>query len=311
MTPTLIALFVFLAIVSAWGALLLARRDGQLASTGSGADGKKAGGAAVRLRRLPQLPEGKGAIRSFDRWFVRLLRDSGLGWQPTSAALLIVFCGMAAGSVLFLWQEHPLVAMGGILAGVLVPLTVMLYKCRKRTKQLHDQLPAALDMLARCVRAGQSLDQAIEVVGTHSPEPLAAEFRMCGKQLEMGLSIPAVMRSLVERVRLYDVRIFTTTLIVHRQTGGNLARMLQRLAKVIRDRLSYRRQLRVSTGAGRASAMLVGLMGPVVFLFFFFCRPEYFNAMLESTLGQSLLIIAAALEIIGLIWTARLMKPAY
>jgi tight adherence protein B len=194
---------------------------------------------------------------------------------------------------------------------VIIPLVVILYKRRKRTKQLQDQLPGALDMLARAVRAGESLDQALEVVGAHSPEPLAAEFRTCARQLGMGLSIPGVMRSLVDRVQLYDVRIFTTTLIVHRQTGGNVARMLERLAKVIRDRLSYRRQLKVSTGAGRASALLVGLMGPVVFLFFFFCRPEYLNAMLETTLGQSMLIIAATLEIIGLIWTVRLMKPAY
>jgi tight adherence protein B len=306
MTPSLIALFVFLAIVSAFGALMFASTQRQATGTASGG-----GGATVRIRRLPQIPKGGGAIRSFDRWFMLLLRDSGLGWNPVSAALLLVFCGLMGGSVLFVWQDHPLVAAGGMVAGVIVPLTVILYQRRKRTKQLQDQLPGALDTLARAVRAGQSLDQALEMVGSHSPEPLAAEFRMCGRQLEMGLSVPAVMRSLVDRVRLYDVRIFTTTLIVHRQTGGNVARMLARLAKVIRDRLSYRRQLKVSTGAGRASALLVGLMGPVVFLFFFFCRPEYLHAMLDTTLGQSMLIFAATLEIIGLIWTARLMKPAY
>jgi len=306
MTPSLIALFVFLAVVSAFGALMFASGQQQAAGAGSGA-----GGRAVRIRRLPRIPEGGGAIRSFDRWFIRLVRDSGLAWSPVSAALLLVFCGMVGGSLLFLWQDHPLIAMGGIVGGVIIPLVVILYQRRKRTKQLQEQLPGALDMLARAVRAGQSLDQALEVVGSHSPEPLAADFRMCGKQLEMGLSVPAVMRSLVDRVRLYDVRIFTTTLIVHRQTGGNLARMLERLAKVIRDRLSYRRQLKVSTGAGKASALLVGLMGPVVFFFFFFCRPEYLHAMLDTTLGQSMLIVAAVLEIIGLIWTARLMKPAY
>jgi tight adherence protein B len=309
MTPSLIALFVFLAVISGFGALLLATQNTHLAQQAAG----KTGAPAVRLRRLPREPKdnGGGVVTAFDRWFVRTLRESGLLWEPVTAALLIVLSAIVVGSALFLWNEHALVTLGGLCVGLLVPLMVILYKRRKRIKQLQDQLPAALDMLSRAVRAGQSLDQALDVVGKHSPEPLAAEYRMCARQLDMGLSVPAVMRALVERVRLYDVRIFTTTLIVHRQTGGNVARMLQRLAKVIRDRLSYRRQLRVSTGAGRASAMLVGLMGPIVFLFFFFCRPEYLHAMLDSTFGQSLLIIAASLEVIGLIWTARLMKPAY
>ena len=97
----------------------------------------------------------------------------------------------------------------------------------------------------------------------------------------------------------------------HRQSGGNVSRVLGRLAGVIRDRLSYRRQLRVATGAGKLSAIVVGVTGPLLMLFFICFRPEYIYAMMNAPLGQTLLMTAVVLEIVGLIWIARLLKPAY
>jgi tight adherence protein B len=312
MSVSLAALLVFLAVVFLFAAMafavgdaLAARRRRRLASDPSA--------ARVRLRRLARGDDRapRGPIGRFDRWFSRLVRDTGLPWDLISATLLLILCGLGLGGALFLLREHVLLALLGSVVGTLAPLGYLLWHRRRRIRRLQDQLAPALDMLARSVRAGESLDQALHVVGESSPEPLAAEFRWCSRQLQMGLSIPAVMRSLVERVRLYDVRIFTATLTVHRQSGGNVARVLERLAGVIRDRLAYRRQLRVATGSGRVSAILVGSIGPLVFGFFFFFRQEYLNTMLESPIGQSLLVTAVALEVIGLIWTARLLKPAY
>ena len=119
------------------------------------------------------------------------------------------------------------------------------------------------------------------------------------------------MRSLVQRVRLVDVRIFTTTLSVHRQTGGNVAQVLERLATVIRDRLNSRRQLKATTGTGRLSAMLIATIGPLLFVYLMIFHPEYSRVMLETTLGQTMLIAAAALELIGVLWTIRLLRPTY
>lgn len=307
-SPTMIALLLFIAVVFAAAAFLLSLQDARLARA-------KARGQdePFRLRRVnrPADQTRGGPIARFDRWFKYMAGDTGLKLDTTSAALLIAFSGCLVAGLLFIWGEQPVVALCGLVIGGIVPLFYLMRKHRKRVKQRQDQLPAALEMLARSVRAGQSLDQALASVGDHSPEPLATEFRYCAKQLEMGLSMPVVMRSLVERVRLYDVRIFTTTLTVHRQTGGNVARLLERLARVIRDRLTYRRQLRVSTGAGKASAIMVAIVAPLVFLFFFVYRPDYVHSMLNSTLGQTFLVVAIVLELIGLIWTVRLLKPSY
>jgi tight adherence protein B len=127
----------------------------------------------------------------------------------------------------------------------------------------------------------------------------------------MGLGLPAVMRSLSSRLKIYEVRIFATTLIVHRQMGGNVVAVLERLAQVVRERINYRRQLRATTAAGRMSAGLVGLVTPSVFLYFFFFRPEYVTTMLNSPLGQSMLITTVVLEVVGLVWMVRILKPSY
>ena len=306
-SPAVVALLVFAAVVFGMGAVLLLVQDMVVARANA-----RSKNAPFRLQRIPKTDKNAtGPIARFDRWFLRMIHDTGLSLAPASAALLVVLAGTLVACTLFLWGGQPVVALCGLVIGAILPLGYFMYKQRKTVKQRQEQLPAALDMLARSVRAGQSLDQALDSVGNHSPEPLAAEFRYCSKQLQMGLSMPAVMRSLVERVRLYDVRIFTTTLTVHRQTGGNVARLLERLANVIRDRLIYRRQLRVSTGAGKASAILVAVTAPLVFLFFFVFRPEYVHSMLTTPVGQTFLVVAIGLELVGLIWTIRLLKPSY
>jgi tight adherence protein B len=311
MSPPVIALLIFVAGLSLAGAVIFAVNDVLRARRAPASAG---GPGQPRLRRIrPDKTVGSigGPVTTFDRWFSRLVLETGLGWDPGAAALLMVLCGLLTGAALFLWNEEVLPAAIGILIGIPLPAVYLVARRWRRVKLLQDQLAPALEILARSVRAGQTLDQAIGHLGRHSPEPLATEFRYCARQLEMGLSMPAVMRGLVGRLRMYDVQILATTLIVHRQAGGNIAAMLDRLARVIRDRLSYRRQLRAVTAGGRISAMVISLITPALFLFFILVRPAYIASLLHSPLGQSLLVLTALLEIVGLIWTARLLRPAY
>jgi tight adherence protein B len=311
MSPSVIALVVFAAVLSLAAAVIFTVNDVLRA--------RRAPAAAVapgqfRLRRIrPLRTVGSlgGPMTAFDRWFSRLVQETGLGWDPSTAALLIVLCGLVSGAALFLWNDELLPAAIGILLGAPLPAAYLGFRRWRRVKLLQDQLAPALEILARSVRAGQTLDQAIDHLGRHSPEPLATEFRFCARQLQMGLGMPAAMRSLVGRLPMYDVRIFATTLTVHRQAGGNIAAVLDRLARVVRDRLSYRRQLRAVTAGGRISAAVVSLITPALFLFFILLRPAYIASLFHSPLGQSLLVLTAFLEIVGLIWTARLLRPAY
>jgi tight adherence protein B len=312
-STSIIALILFVAAASTLAAVGFLIRD--LSSRRrSDPAGPAANSGPARLRRLPRRssdPSNGGPLQSFDLWFERLVRETGLEMTPAEAVLLLIFCGTVLGAGMFLWSEQPLTATIGMVLGMGTALTYLIVRRMRHVGLLQEQLPPALDMLARSLRAGQSLDEALELVGQRSPQPLAKEFSFCAHQLAMGLSMPVVMRSLVDRVRLFDVRIFTTTLAVHRQTGGNVAEVLERLASVIRDRLSYRRQLRATTGAGRFSAILIAMIGPLLFVYLFWFHPHYVHAMLDSSLGRTMLMIAVVLEVAGLIWTARLLKPTY
>jgi tight adherence protein B len=306
MSPTIVLLIVLVFAASAVGALGMAARDLRGARVAVPVPERP------RLRRLPRPgPTGSGAVASFDRGFVELLRDAGLTWDPTATALLLILWGTLCGAIVFFFDERVEPAVVAGLLGAVLPAVYLYYLRVRRQTQLQDQLPAALETLARSIRAGHPLDQAIGLLGEHSPEPLAREFRWCAKQLEMGLALPVVARSLVQRVRLYDIRILAATLVVHRQAGGNVVMVLERLAQVVRERINFRRQLRATTAAGRLSAGMVAMVAPAVFVYFFFFRQDYLRTMLQSGLGQALLAVIVLLEVVGLIWTARLLRSPY
>ncbi|MFP6614747.1 MAG: type II secretion system F family protein [Pirellulales bacterium] len=307
MSPTIIAILVFGAFCFGLAAILLVLQDMNVAR-------QAATGQKIQLSQLPldrRAPAPRTVIGRFDHWFYRLIIESGVSWAPVTAILAMIFLGALVGGIVLLSSEAPVAATIGVLIGMAVALVLLMHTRGRRIRQLQEQLPPALEMLARAVRAGESLDQAVQLAGKKSPEPLAVEFRRCANQLAMGLSMECVMKALVHRVRITDMKIFTTTLTIHRQTGGNLGWTLERLAGVIRERLTYRRQMRASTAAGRMSASLIASIGPLLFIYLFFAEPDYVRGLTVSPLGQSMLMMAIFLEVVGLVWIVRMLRTDY
>jgi tight adherence protein B len=299
---SIVVLICFAAISSIVLAVGLLVRD--LAGAGA-----RSGETAV-LRRLPLARDERppvGITGHIDAALERLVVESGLDWTSMAAALLFFASGLLVGGGMWLWTENVPAAVVAGLIGMALPLPILIVHRRRRINQIHEQFPNMLDLLSRAVRAGESLDQAIAMAGQKSPEPLARELRRCARQLEMGLSMHAVMRALVFRLRLMEVRIFATTLAVHRQTGGNLALTLERMAGVLRERITYHRQIRAATAAGRFSATAIAAAGPLLFAYMFIFQYEYANRLVTLPLGQTLLAVAVTLEVLGLIWVARLL----
>jgi len=257
-----------------------------------------------------KLAPATSLVGRIDQALTQVVDQSGLGWGIWSVVLLMVACGGAAAAVALLWTDDLVITCLAMGLGMIALVPMFIVRRAKRIALFQQQLPDVLDLLARAVRAGESLEQAVAMVGDNSAEPMAGEFRRCSKQLEMGLAIPAVMRSLAGRVPLTEVKIFGATLTVHRQTGGNLAVMLERLSIVVRDRLNYRRQLRAVTAAGRMSATLVAAAGPMLFFYLMVFEPEYFGRLTATSLGQMLLATAVVLETVGLIWIWRMLSQS-
>ena len=269
--------------------------------------------APQQLRRLPKLHdvEAIGLIAQFDAWFERTLSLSG--WNLSSlegAAVILLLTLTAGGSVLVLTDNLFLTLLAiGVSAAALGVATMIAQQ--RRLAQFEEQFPAALDLLSRAVRAGESLEQSLALVGDASAGPVGIEMRRCSKQLEFGLPLSACMRGLTLRISLMDVRIFGNAVAVHREAGGDLPLTLDRLAAVIRDRQRYQVQLKGVTAAGRLSSILILVLGPVLFLFLFFGHPEYGQKLLNDSTGQYMLGVAVVLQLVGVVWVTKLLKSDY
>lgn len=264
-----------------------------------------------RLRRLPtvfdQAP-AKTLTGRIDQGFDRLVLETGYDFSPGVGFMLIVCSVLLLGGGLWLYLDEPLAGVAGGLLGVIFPLGLMAYRRNRRLNEVREQLPHVLDMLARTTRAGQSVEQAVQLVGQESEGVLADEFRRCSQQLEMGRSFEKVFKSLAARLRLVEMRILATTLIVQRQTGGRLSETLERMASVVRDRLNARRQIKASTGAGRTSTLVISAIGPIAFLGLFTLHRPHIQYMIDDPTGKLLLWTALILEVLGLLWVYMLLK---
>jgi tight adherence protein B len=306
LTPNAITLLTFLGGTSLLAALFWGLRD--LSRPADDPSAKPA-----RLIRLPRFQELERPtfVQKIDSWLERSLYWSALPISTTAAAWLAVFIVMTLGGAVFVASENELFAVVAALFGLAGLASFLELRKRQRLSKYEQQFPAALDLLARAVRAGESVEQAMEVVGESLHEPAGIEFQRCAGQLEMGLSLAACMRSLGHRVDQMDTRIFATTLSVHRDAGGNLPITLERLAEVIRDRMSYQRQLSSVTAAGRYSAMLIASVGPLLFLYFFLLQPQYGLKLTEDPMGRYVLAAAVVSEVIGIAWVMRLIRSDY
>ncbi len=305
LTPTIVMGIAAASVLCVTVAIALVIRDLSGSAT-SGAE-LPVGGLRRPFNVTDEMPSSSVTGR-LDQGFERLVLESGVETSPLGAFAWLVFLGLAVGGALFLWRDQPLAAIAGMLLGMSGGLVWLMRKRAVRYRQMREVLPDVLDLMSRAVRAGESLDQSIRLIGDEVGGPLGHEFRLCAGQLDLGLSLPATMKSLMRRVRLPEVRVLATTLMVHRQTGGNLATTLERMSGVIRDRLNYIRQMKASTGAGRMSAMLIAIAGPLMFLLMFTLQYDHLKIMFENTLGNSLLLLAVVLEIVGVIWVLNLLK---
>ena len=223
------------------------------------------------------------------------------------AVAIVAFAGVMAMTVFVLSEQvAPAVTIGGLT--VLVAVLGLAVSYRRMVAKFENQLPMALDLMARAVNAGESLDQAIALVATSMEEPVKSEFARVQNQLQMGLSMRAATATLVQRIDTTSVRMMASILSVHRESGGNLSETLHRLADVLRKRFDYERKLRAVTGAGRTSAFVVSGLAWVIFGYLFLFRPEYGRTLWEHPSGKPMLLGAFILEMIGMAWSWSLLR---
>lgn len=314
MDPRLASFLSFAAIAMFVAAVCLFIRDVIIRRRELLAERLRDPHAREELPRLPTGPEAPPAQTLWGRinqWYERIEQENGTELPPDAIFLWEVAVGLVIGGAVFLWQGNIIAAVIGFLIGMICVTGYFVYRRARRMREIREQLPDVMELMARAVRAGQTLDQAIALVGESAEQPLRSEFVRCAKHLDMGLSMNAAIRALTRRAPLPETRIFAATLMVQRRAGGSLPVTLERLARVVRDRLSYQRQFRAATAAGRISMFLIVLAGPLVLAYMWFWQRAYIENFLSTPQGHFLMIIAVVLQIVGTLWILSLLRSDY
>jgi tight adherence protein B len=211
-----------------------------------------------------------------------------LGWLAGGNLLIVLFIALAIGAI---------------------PFSVVAMYRKRRFGRFEESLPEAIDLLARSVRAGHAFTSGLEMISNEMAEPLASEFRRVFEQQNLGLSIREALQNLVLRVPLPDVRVFVTALIIQRETGGNLAEILDNLANVVRERFRLMRHIRGVTAQGRLSRNILMAVPPGMGFLMYLKNPSYIMMLFTDPRGRIMLYAAIAAQIIGFFMLQKIIKP--
>jgi len=246
-----------------------------------------------------------------DQGFISMVERSGMGLSPDQAIGIMCLVGVTLATLLYLWRDDLSMIAIGLVVGMAIPLAIFMYLQSRWRRQLQDQLPDAFFLLARSLRAGLSLEQALALLATEGLPPLSDEIRRCVEKINLGLAVPTALQTAARRMNLVDFNVFVSVVTLHRSTGGNLPLLMDRLAASTRDRNQYVGYFRSATALGRMTAIAIGSAVPLIFLGYAFFEPEYFGRFFESAAGIIALCVAFGLEIIGAIWLFFLLRVDY
>lgn len=240
-------------------------------------------------------------------WSVRLrefIAQAGMNLKPGVLVLasgVLGLVGYLIGLHLFLNQ---LLAIPFAVAGLLIPFGVVAFKRHRRFREFEKSFPEALDLLARAVRAGHAFTTGLEMIGKELPEPLAGEFRTTFEEQNLGLPLKDALLNLTERIPLIDVRFFVVALLIQKESGGNLAEILDSLSAVIRDRFRIYGEIKVKTAHGRMTGGILIALPPLVALMIAALNPTYLKPLVEDVWGPYMLVGAGVMQVVGsmLLW---------
>ena len=234
-------------------------------------------------------------------------RDSGAGKGPLSF-LFALLAVITAGALLGHTFLETLLLKGFILLLLLIGFFSLIYSRTRLQRQLfQDQFPAVIERLADSLQAGFSLPQAIEFVVPNLSQPSSEEMASITNQIRLGFTVDQALLELYRRRPSEDVRILVEGLTLQRQVGGNMSSMMREMAELLRNRGEMENEVRTMTAQGRLSAVVIALLVPVS-LGLLSLFPGYTDVLFNTTIGNLVLVVAGALELLGALLVARLVR---
>ena len=248
------------------------------------------------------------AVPMINRWLLSfklaprlrmMLYQANLKWTAGGLLLMSATLFLIVGYLFYLRTGAVLFGLLiGLIAGY-APMIFVRYRRRARFDQFEQGLPEALDLMVSALRAGHSLVAALRLVANESPDPIGSEFRICFEEQNYGLELRTAMENLITRVPIQDLRIVATAILIQKESGGNLAEVLEKAANLIRERFKLKRQVRVHTAQGRLTGWILSILPLALGIGLYMIDPATTSLLWTRQIGRELLCAAIVMTMIG------------
>jgi tight adherence protein B len=259
------------------------------------------------LKELTPLEQSLEALPGMET-LALLIEQSGRLTPAYRVVLKSLALGLIAGvlglKLTQLWYVAVLLAA----LGLLTPVLVILRNRTRRQARFEEQLPEALDVIKRALRAGHPFTQCLKLIADDMDEPISREFGNVFQEISYGSDLRTALMGLLERIPSVSAMAFITAVLVQKETGGNLAETLERITAVIRGRFKLHRQVRTLSAEGRLSAWVLMLIPPALFVVIWFTTPSYLPTLIHDPHGPNIITGACVLEFLGMLWIRRIIR---
>lgn len=234
------------------------------------------------------------------------LEQADLTWSPQSYLMRSAGFAIGLGLAALLVTGMALVAVPAATLGALLPHFWVGRRIKKRLRAFEEHLPDSIDLMSRAIRAGHPLSSGFKMVSEEGAEPVASEIGRVFEEQRFGMAFDDSLLAMTDRVPLVDSRILVTAILIQREVGGNLAEILDKLARIIRERFQIRRQLRTYTAQARLSGLVLAVLPIAVGVAFYFLNPDYILTLFREPVGHLLLGGAFVLQVAGYLWIRKI-----
>ena len=282
----------------------------RLSNVDKAADQPQPEAELLRDETLSQIPAFDDFLRRSDR-ISELQKVLSQGHVDIRAGNFLMLCAVSAVAlslVAFLFGRNWIFGWVGLLLGFFIPYAWAAHMRTKRFAKFEEKFPEAIDTLARAVRAGHAFTTALEMIANEISEPVASEFRQLYEEQKFGLPVRDALINLTERIPLVDVKFFVTAVMLQRETGGNLAEILDNLSYVIRERFKILRQVRVHTAQGRLTMVLLMALPPTLVMIMLTVNRGFIEPLFTDPLGHLLIVGGITLQTIGYFVIRRIIR---
>jgi tight adherence protein B len=227
---------------------------------------------------------------------------------PSKFCFISGFMGVAGAVAAAASGLNPALAPAFFVFAALLPLIWLVMRRRRRIKKFGKQLPDALELIARALRAGHSLAAGFSLVASEMAAPIGVEFNRCYEEQNLGIPLDEALKNLTDRVPNLDLKFFCTAIVLQRQTGGDLAEILDKIGSLIRERFRIFGQVQALTGEGRLSGIVLLALPPVLFATVYYLNPDYVTVLFTDPMGKKMLAGAIIMQLLGAVVIRKIVN---